>query len=88
MPAAHTDDEDDYRTLTLREEVASLICIHENGIGTRELVEAQEGTDHQGEWQSALKTADAILEMLRTRKAVEESVRKAVEEFFAAQKAG
>lgn len=50
--------------MRLREEIASLICIHENGIGTRELVDAQEGTDHQGEWQSALNTADHILDYL------------------------
>lgn len=69
--------------MTLQEEIASLICIHENGIGTRELVEAQEGTDHQGEWQSAMETAGVILETLRTRKDVEESIRRVVEEAFA-----
>jgi hypothetical protein len=69
--------------LTLQEEIASLICIHENGIGTRELVEAQEGTDHQGEWQSAMETAGIILETLRTRKDVEESIRRVAEEAFA-----
>jgi len=69
--------------MTLQEEVATLICIHENGIGTRELVEAQEGTDHQGEWQSAMKTAGIILEMLRTRKDMEETIRRVVEEAFA-----
>lgn len=68
--------------MTLQEEIASLICIHENGIGTRELVEAQEGTDHQGEWQSAMKTAGVILETLRTRKDVEESIRRVVQEAF------
>jgi hypothetical protein len=40
---------DDDKPLTLREEIASLILIHNNGIGTRELVEAEEGTDHKME---------------------------------------
>jgi hypothetical protein len=77
-----TDDPD----LTLREEIATLICIHENGIGTRELVEAQEGTDHQGEWQSALKTADVILEMLRSREELEETIRRVIDKAFAEQR--
>lgn len=77
------DEDDDYHPLTLQEEVASLICIHENGIGTRELVEAQEGTDHQGEWQSAMKTAQIILDMLRTREDVEATVRRVIEKAFA-----
>jgi hypothetical protein len=76
-------DDDNLPDLTLREEIASLICIHENGIGTRELVEAQEGTDHQGEWQSALKTADVILEMLRTREDLEETIKRVVGAAFA-----
>jgi hypothetical protein len=71
------------RVLTLTEEVAALICIHENGIGTRELVEAQEGSDHQGEWQSALKTADAILEYLRTKEATEATIRRVIDKAFA-----
>jgi hypothetical protein len=79
-----TDDED-CKPLTLQEEIASLICIHENGIGTRELVEAQEGTDHQGEWQSAMKTAGIILDMLRTREEMEETIRRVVEQAFAAR---
>jgi hypothetical protein len=72
--------------MTLREEIASLICIHENGIGTRELVEAQEGTDHQGEWQSALKTADAILDMLRTREDMEATIKRVVDKAFASSR--
>jgi hypothetical protein len=69
--------------MTLQEEIASLICIHENGIGTRELVEAQEGTDHQGEWQSAMKTAGVILDMLRTRDDVEATVRRVIDKVYA-----
>jgi hypothetical protein len=84
MVSTMTDD-DEPRDLTLTEEVATLICIHENGIGTRELVEAQEGTDHQGEWQQAMNTAAIILDMLRTRKDVEESIRRVIEEAFAAR---
>lgn len=76
-------NDDDLPDLTLREEIASLICIHENGIGTRELVEAQKGTDHQGEWQSALKTADVILEMLRNREALEATIKRAIDKAFA-----
>lgn len=74
---------DEDRPLTLTEEVATLICIHENGIGTRELVEAQEGTDHQGEWRSAMKTAGIILEMLRTREDVEATIRRVIDKAFA-----
>lgn len=76
-------DDNELPDLKLREEIATLICIHENGIGTRELVEAQEGTDHQGEWQSALKTADFILDMLRNRESLEASIRQAIGKAFA-----
>jgi hypothetical protein len=69
--------------MTLQEEIASLICIHENGIGTRELVEAQEGTDHQSEWQSAMKTAGVILDMLRTREDVEATIRRVIDKVYA-----
>jgi hypothetical protein len=75
------------RAWTLREEVAALICEHENGIGTRELVEAQEGSDHQGEWQSALKTADAILDYLRTSEQREEAISRVIEKAFAEMRA-
>jgi hypothetical protein len=67
----------------LQEEIATLICIHENGIGTRELVEAQEGADHQGEWQSAMNTAGIILDTLRTREDMEATVRRVVEKAYA-----
>jgi putative transposase len=77
------EDDNEPRDLTLTEEVATLICIHENGIGTRELVEAQEGTDHQGEWQQAMKTAEIILDMLRTREEVEETIKRVIEKAFA-----
>jgi hypothetical protein len=74
---------DDLPDLTLREEVASLILIHNNGIGTRELVEAEEGTDHQFERAAALEAADAILEMLRGREDLEASIKRIVDEAFA-----
>jgi hypothetical protein len=76
------------RTPTLREEIAALICEHENGIGTRELAEAMAGTDHQGEWQQALGTADAILDYLRTREDVEATVRRVIDKAFAEAAAG
>jgi hypothetical protein len=76
-------DDDDLPELTLREEVASLILIHNNGIGTRELVEAEEGTDHQFERAASLKAADAILEMLRGREDLEETIKRVVAAAFA-----
>jgi hypothetical protein len=77
--------EDEPRELTLTEEVASLICIHNNGIGTRELVEAEEGTDHQEEWGAAMKAAEAILEMLRGREELEATIKRVLEKAFAAR---
>jgi hypothetical protein len=76
-------DDADLPPQTLQEEIATLICIHENGIGTRELVEAQEGTDHQGEWQSAMKTAGIILEKLRNTEQLEETIRRVIDKAFA-----
>lgn len=71
--------------MTLQEEIASLICIHENGIGTRELVEAQEGTDHQGEWQQAMNTAGIIIDALQGREELNEYARRMIENAIAAR---
>jgi hypothetical protein len=76
-------NDDDLPVLTPREEIASLILIHNNGIGTRELVEAEEGSDHQFERQASLRAADAILEMLRTREDLEETNKRLVAAAFA-----
>lgn len=72
--------------MTLREDLALDILEHFCGYGARELSEAEDGEDHQEDWEAALKTADIILDRLRTREDAEETIRRVVEKALAASR--